>query len=89
MNHAGYPFKPEPGPVFAAIGGFAITPSDSTDLPFTTLQIRVTGSAGTIALTWPGGVETTGPVLAGETLDWRIVKIKATGTTATGLRGYY
>jgi hypothetical protein len=40
-------------------------------------------------VTWPGGAETVEPVLAGETLDWRIVRIKATGTTATGLRGYY
>lgn len=71
------------------IGGFAITPSDGTDLPFTTRQIRVTGSGGTVAVTWPAGVETIEPVLAGETLDWRIVRIKATGTTATGLRGYY
>lgn len=71
------------------IGGFAIVPNDGADLPFTTRQLRITGSAGTVAVTWPGGLETLEPVLAGETLDWRIVRIKTTGTTATGLRGYY
>ena len=78
-----------PGLSSPLIGGFAITPNDGADLPYTTRQIRVTGSAGTITLVWPGGIETAEPVLAGETLDWRVVRIKATGTTATGLRGYY
>lgn len=78
-----------PGLSSPLIGGFAITPNDGADLPFTTRQIRITGTAGTIAVTWPGGAETVEPVLAGEILDWRIVRIKTTGTTATGLRGYY
>lgn len=78
-----------PGLSSPLIGGFAITPNDGTDLPFTTRQIRITGAAGALAVTWLGGLETIEPVLAGETLDWRIVRIKATGTTATGLRGYY
>jgi len=71
------------------IAGFAITPNDGADLPQTTRQIRVTGDAGNIAVVWLNGLETVEPVAAGETLDWRIRRVKATGTTATGLRGYY
>jgi len=66
--------------------GFAITPSDAADLPSVTRQIRVTGAAGDIVVTWAS--VTTEPVQANETLDWRIRKVAATGTTATGLRGY-
>jgi hypothetical protein len=68
--------------------GFAITPSDAADLPSVTRQIRVTGAAGDIVVTWADGSVTTEPVQANETLDWRIRKVAATGTTATGLRGY-
>lgn len=71
------------------IGAFPITPDDSNDLPEVTRQIRITGSAGNIAVVWSGGLETIEPVSAGDVLDWRIVRVKATGTTATGLRGYY
>lgn len=71
------------------IGGFAITPSDGADLPTVTRQLRVTGAGGDIALVWVDGSETIEPVVAGETLDWRIQRVKATGTSATGLRGYY
>lgn len=74
------------GPI---VGAFAITPSDGADLPFVTRQIRVTGNAGNVVLVWANGVETTEPVVAGERLDWRVARVKATGTTATGLRGYY
>lgn len=71
------------------ISGFSITPDDNADLPATTRQIRVTGAAGDIAVVWANGVESTEPVAAGDLFDWRIRRIKATGTTATGLRGYY
>jgi hypothetical protein len=69
--------------------GFEITPNDSADLSNATRQIRITGQGGNIAVVWLGGGETIEPVSAGETLDWRIKRIKATGTTATGLRGYF
>lgn len=68
--------------------GFPIIPSDTNPLPHVTRQIRVTGQAGLAAVKWVSGEETVEPVAAGETLDWRIVQVKATGTTATGLRGY-
>jgi hypothetical protein len=71
------------------IGPVAIAPSDSVDLPRLTRQIRVTGAGGAVAVVWADGAETVEPVAAGEILDWRIRRIRATGTTATGLRGYY
>lgn len=71
------------------VGGFSITPSDGSDLEQVTRQIRVTGASGNISVVWHNGSESIEPVLTGETLDWRIARVKATGTTATGLRGYY
>ena len=70
-------------------GGFAISPSDAVDLAMVTRQIRVTGSGGALAVVWQSGVETVEPVAAGEVLDWRVRRVKATGPTAPGLRGYY
>ena len=70
-------------------GGFAITPDDANDLPAVTRQIRVTGDAGDVAVVWLSGVETIEPVEAGGVYDWRIKRVKDTGTDATGLRGYY
>lgn len=71
------------------IGAFTITANDDTDLAQTTRQLRVTGNAGNVAVIWLSSVETIEPVGAGDVLDWRIRRVKATGTTATGLRGYY
>ncbi|MGL4325129.1 MAG: spike base protein, RCAP_Rcc01079 family [Beijerinckiaceae bacterium] len=71
------------------IGGFAVTPHDTNDLPQVTRQLRITGTAGFIAVIWKDGTESTEPVSAGDVLDWRLSRIKATGTTATGVRGYY
>lgn len=71
------------------VGGFEITPSDSANLPHVTREIRVTGTDGDVAVVWANGAETIEPVLTGETLRWRIRRVKASGTTASGLRGYY
>lgn len=72
------------------IDGFPITPSDTVDLPNDTRQIRV-GVGGNIAVRFIGSPETTRiiPVNAGDVLDWRLRRVMATGTTATGLWGYY
>ncbi len=75
-------------PLGSLTSAFAITPSDTEDLPFVTRQIRV-GTAGNMAVIWASGVETIEPVIAGETLDWRIVRVKLTGTTAANMRGYF
>jgi hypothetical protein len=71
------------------IGGFAVTPADGSDLPQVTRQIRITGTAGNVAVVWYDGTETVEPVTANAVLDWRVTRIKSTGTTATGIRGYY
>ena len=71
------------------ISGFSITPDDAVDLPAVTRQIRITGAAGNAVVVWATGAETTEPVLTGDVFDWRVKRVKATGTTATGLRGYY
>lgn len=69
-------------------GGFAIAPADNVDLPQVTRQIRVTGTSGVIAVRWLDGSSTLEPVSVGDVLDWRLTRVNATGTTATGLRGY-
>lgn len=77
-----------PGLTSPLIGGLgAITPSDSTDLTAVTREIYV-GGAGNISVIWADGRETVEPVAAGERLPWRLRRVKATGTTATGIRGY-
>lgn len=68
--------------------GFPIAPSDSQDLPRVTRQLRVTGAPGNLSVLWASGTQTLEPVFTGDVLDWRISRVLATGTTATGLRGY-
>lgn len=69
-------------------GAFAITPNDNSDLPQTTLQIYATG-AGNIAAVFKSGNTGTFPVASGDLRDVRIKRVLATGTTATGLYGFY
>lgn len=72
-----------------ARGGFAITPSDSTDLTAETRAIYV-GSAGDVAAVLASGDEVSFVGLAGGTvLPIRERRIKATGTTADALVGLY
>jgi hypothetical protein len=71
------------------LGAFPITPNDNADLPNDTRQVRVTGSGGALAAIWKDGQTRTTPVQAGDILDWRLVRVLATGTTATGLWGFY
>lgn len=70
-----------------ALASFAITPNDSTDL---TVNIRaVTINAGG-TLSWvdlSGAVQTTAALPAG-TYPLFARRIRATGTTATGLTGW-
>jgi hypothetical protein len=70
--------------------GFAVTPSDSVDLPQMTREMFFAG-AGNVRVTWagqPDGTFSTHAVLAGERLPWRISRVWATGTTATGIEGF-
>jgi len=63
----------------------AVTPNDSVDLGFITTQIVASG-AGVISC----DLQTTGtsvliPVAAGVPLQIRVRRVRATGTTATGI----
>lgn len=70
----------------AATGAFAVTPSDSADLPEQVRAVTVSGS-GTISFIWGGVTYTTGSLPPG-TYAMRASRIRATGTTATGLTGW-
>jgi hypothetical protein len=66
---------------------FAVTPSDSVDLPETTRALYV-GGAGNVRLTArDGGTVTYTGVAAGQRLPIRAVRVLATGTTATNIIG--
>lgn len=65
---------------------FTITPDDGADLAIFTRAIRAAG-AGDVALVTVGGSEVTCKFTAGETRSIRVTRVKATGTTATGLEG--
>lgn len=64
---------------------FAITPNDGADLPFLTRAI-VAGVAGSLVVVREDGTSVTFPmVAAGQQLNIVAARVKATGTTATGL----
>jgi hypothetical protein len=71
------------------IAAFPVTPSDTEDLPNDTRQLRVTGAGGNLAAIWANGQTHTIPVFTGDILDWRISRVLASGTTVSGLWGFY
>lgn len=72
-----------------AQGGFAITPSDSSDLAAETRGLWV-GASGDLALVLASGDEVIlAGAIAGSLLPLRVRRVKATGTTATSLVGLY
>lgn len=64
--------------------GEAITPNDGADLANVSKEIFF-GGAGTVKVTWLNGQEKTLTVVAGDLRAWRVKRIWATGTTATGI----
>ena len=68
----------------------AITPSDSTDLTYSTSGLYV-GGGGDIKVLFEGDTVpvTLNAVAAGVTHPWHIKRVYATGTTATGLIALY
>lgn len=66
---------------------FAITPSDSVDLAIRPRALKVLAQ-GNVVVRDDGGVDITYPVVAGEILPIRAVRVLATGTTATVV-GWY
>jgi hypothetical protein len=73
------------------LSGFArdvipVTPNDGADLPGgVAICLRVTGNAGDIKVTTVAGTDRTIAVAAGADLQVGIVRVWATGTTATGI----
>lgn len=74
------------GPI---MGGFDIMPHDTNELPTTTRALMVT-VAGDVAVETKDGSTLTLPALVpGTVYPVRLVRVLATGTTATGLKGLY
>ena len=72
------------GPV---TGGFDITPNDSADLPAVTRGVMV-AAGGDVSVTFRDGSVVTLPGLTpGVIYPLRVTRVRATGTTATGLKG--
>lgn len=70
------------------IGGFPVTPSNDTDLPSVTREVFAV-AGGTINAVWQDGSTFAATIGAGERVPWRLARILATGTTATGIEGFY
>jgi hypothetical protein len=67
----------------------AVTPSDSTDLAFTSRALYI-GGAGNIVVTMAGGGDVTfTAVPAGSILPIRVSRVKSTSTTATSIVNLY
>ena len=66
----------------------AVTPNDSTDLTTITTALIVQVS-GTIAVDMLGGQSVTIGALAGQYIPIRVRRVRATGTTATGIVAFW
>lgn len=75
------------GPNGTALGAFVITPNDSTDLAhhIRAITLSVDGTLSYVA--WDGTTRTTDTLPAG-TYPVAAKRVRATGTTATGLTGW-
>lgn len=73
-----------------AIGAFAITPDDDTDLTIVPRALYV-GGAGDIVVNMfrDGTAITFVGVTAGTVLPIRVLRVKSTSTTATSILGLY
>jgi hypothetical protein len=63
---------------------FVITPNDSSDLPYVTKAIRAPGDGVIMMVGVDGGPPVPHPVLEGERVDVRVVRVLAAGTTVVG-----
>ncbi len=70
-----------------AVHGFAVTPSDSIDLPEITRALYVGDGGDVAALLQSGASVTFAAVQPGTILPVRVSRILATGTTATAIVG--
>ena len=68
----------------------AVTPDDDTDLPRGETRAVYVGTEGDLAVVYRNGAEDVLPNMApGMLHQFQVVRIKATGTTATGIRAGY
>ena len=67
---------------------FPITPSDADNLPVRPRALRI-GSPGVVVLRDEAGQDVSYGVAAGEILTFRAVQVRATGTTAGDIVGWY
>jgi hypothetical protein len=67
----------------------AVTPNDSSDLPGGAPKALWVNGAGNLELVGDDGVSASFTVVASMPIDLRPTRIKATGTTATGIRALY
>lgn len=78
-----------PSPDSPPSGSFAITPSDTELLPMTTNAVYV-GVTGSLRVEYANGdIDTMQNIAQGMQHPMRIIRVFATGTTATGLSGKY
>ena len=69
------------------VGAYSVTPSDSTDLTTDCRGLTING-AGTVAyIGWDGVTYTTGTLPVGRH-TFLVRRVKATGTTATGITAW-
>lgn len=65
------------------VGGAAVTPNDSVDLPAVSRALWVGGAGNVSVLTADGSTLTFSGVPAGHMLPIRATRVRSTGTTAT------
>lgn len=65
-----------------------ITPSDSSDIPNRPRALTVEGS-GTVTMTMEDGNDVQVTLISGTVYPLRPLRIKASGTTATGIIGWW
>lgn len=78
---------PIPSPL---VGAAPVTPSDVSDLPYITRGIMITGTAGNVALVFQDGSQVVlGGLSVGTLYPFAVTRVKATGTTATGIVAFF
>ena len=76
-------------PTFGALGAFAITPADTTDLEEETRGLYVAVAGAVKVEMANGSVVTFTNLVAGVVHPLRVAIVWSTGTTATGIVGLY
>ena len=76
----------QPGLESPAAHAFVVSPDDGADLPTTTRGVSV-AAAGLVRVTMLGGETVEIYIAAGVPFPLRVVRVWATGTTATGIVG--